>query len=460
MSVNQPQESRIQQLNAKPIRAGAYVLYWMQSSQRAEDNYALEHAIHYANDLDKPLLVAFGLTDDYPEANLRHYLFMLEGLAEVETSLRRRQIKLVVQRGSPDAVALKLAQDACLLVTDRGYLRLHKHWRATVAREAPCRVVQVEDNVVVPIEQVADKAEHAARTIRPKINRQRDQYLVELRTTPVNLSSLGLAISGVDISDPVQAAKRLKLDTSVAPVSRLFRGGTAAAKHTLATFIDKRFSAYQKHRNQPQTDDTSYMAMYLHFGQISPIYAALKVRDCGAAQENIDSYLEELIVRRELAVNFCYYTDDYDRYSCIPDWAKRTLAQHKDDPRDPYYTREQLEQAKTHDPYWNAAMNEMRYTGYMHNYMRMYWGKKVIEWSSSPEYAYETLLYLNNRYFLDGRDPNSYVGVAWCFGVHDRAWTERPVLGKLRYMNASGLKRKADPEAYVEKVNERITKVS
>jgi deoxyribodipyrimidine photo-lyase len=460
MSISHPQDSRIQTLNDKPVQDGAYVLYWMQSSQRAEDNYALEYAIQRANDLDKPLLVAFGLMDDYPEANLRHYVFMLEGLAEVETSLKQRDIRFVVQQGSPDEVAIRLSEDACVLITDRGYLRLQKWWRERVASEADCQVVQVEDNVVVPIEQVSDKAEYSARTIRPKINRRRDDYLVELRTTSVNRSSLALSVSGLDINDPLKAAKRLKLNTDVPPVTSFFQGGTTQAKRTLAEFLDERFATYQKNRNQPQTNDTSYMGMYLHFGQISPVYIALKVKDSGAARDNIDSYLEELIVRRELTVNFCYYTEDYDSYSCIPDWAKKTLNQHRDDPRDPSYTREQLESARTDDPYWNAAMNEMRVTGYMHNYMRMYWGKKVIEWSSSPEYAFETLQYLNNTYFLDGRDTNSYSNIAWCFGVHDRAWTERKILGKLRYMNANGLKRKADPDAYVEKVNELMAKVS
>lgn len=448
---------RLQALNDKPVREGAYVLYWMQSSQRAEENWALEHAVSRANALHQPLVVAFGLTDNYPEANARHYAFMLEGLAEVAESLRQRQIKFVVRRGSPEAVASALAQDASLVVTDRGYLRLLRRWRETLARAAPCLVEQVEDNAVVPVELASDKAEHAARTLRPKLARLLERYLELPPVLPLQVSALELDLPGLDVCDP-KLLSQLKLDASVAPVP-LFRGGTSAAKRELARFIATRLARYAAHRNQPQTDDTSYMAMYLHFGQLSPIYLARAVRDSGAAPDNIASYLEELITRRELAINFCYYTPDYDRYSCIPEWAKRTLAAHRDDPRDPCYRPEELEQATTHDPYWNAAMNEMRYTGYMHNYMRMYWGKKVIEWSADPEVAFETLLALNNRYFLDGRDPNSYVGVAWCFGVHDRPWAERPILGKLRYMSASGLRRKADPEAYVSKVRRRVAEL-
>jgi deoxyribodipyrimidine photo-lyase len=195
------------------------------------------------------------------------------------------------------------------------------------------------------------------------------------------------------------------------------------------------------------------MSPYLHFGQISPVYLALQVRDAREGQ-GIDraAYLEELIVRRELAVNFVYYTPDYDRCSCLPDWARKTLAEHAADRREHLYTREELEAANTHDPYWNAAMQEMKHTGFMHNYMRMYWGKKILEWTADPEEAFDTALTINNKYFLDGRDPNSFAGVAWIFGKHDRAWFERLVFGKIRYMAASGLERKCDIQAYIRKV--------
>jgi deoxyribodipyrimidine photo-lyase len=170
------------------------------------------------------------------------------------------------------------------------------------------------------------------------------------------------------------------------------------------------------------------------------------------ADANIAAYLEELVVRRELAINFVYYTPDYDTYSCLPAWARQTLAEHKQDKRQFLYTATQLENAATHDPYWNAAMLEMKHTGFMHNYIRMYWGKKILEWSRTPEQAFKTTLAINNKYFIDGRDPNSYAGVAWTFGMHDRAWKERPVFGKVRYMAASGLERKCDIRAYVKKV--------
>jgi deoxyribodipyrimidine photo-lyase len=450
-------DERIKLLNDKPPSTGDCVLYWMQQSARAEDNHALEYAIQQANDLDKPLFVVFGLMDDYPEANLRHYHFLVEGLQETQMSLARRDIGMVVQHGHPVEVALANAQRACLLVCDRGYLRHQRAWREQVANNAPCQVIQVESDVVVPVELVSTKAEYAARTIRPKITKHLAEFLIALDTTAVKRASLNLRgsqnFSNLDLSDVDTCLASLKLDTSLKPVS-LFKGGTKAGKQQLAEFLDASFGTYAQNRNQPQTNDVSHMSKYLHFGQLSPIYVALKIREAATANnENRESYLEELIIRRELPMNFVYYTPNYDSYDCLPDWAKKTLAEHKDDQREHVYDREQLETAQTHDPYWNASMNEMRATGYMHNYMRMYWGKKILEWVKTPEDAFETALYLNNKYFLDGRDANSFAGVAWVFGQHDRAWTERAVFGKIRYMNAKGLERKAKPKAYVEKVN-------
>lgn len=453
------QVERLQSLNDLEPTAGEWVLYWMQQSQRAEHNHALEYAIQQANELEKPLLVAFGLMDDYPEANLRHYTFMLEGLQEIQKALADRGIKLVVRYGPPEQVALKLGQKAALIVTDRGYLRHQKQWRDRVAQAAGRPVIQVEADVVVPVELVSNKAEYAARTIRPKIHQHLDRFLIDLRTTPLDHPSLDLEVEGLDLGDLDAILNQLNLDHTVKPVSHLFKGGTSEAKKILWDFIHNRFSTYAQNRNQPQTSDLSHMSKYLHFGQISPVYVALQVQKADVPKENRDSYLEELIVRRELPMNFVHYTPDYDSYRCLPEWAQQTLAAHRDDDRPHRYTRPQMEDAETHDPYWNAAMKEMRYTGYMHNYMRMYWGKKILEWCNTPEYAFQTTLALNNKYFLDGRDPNSFANVAWIFGIHDRAWTERAIFGKVRYMSAGGLERKADPEAYIQKVDKLIQKI-
>jgi deoxyribodipyrimidine photo-lyase len=453
------QEERISQLNHKDVQDGDYVLYWMQEAQRASYNHALEYAVQRANELEQPLLLVFGLTADYPEANLRQYAFMLEGLKDPAEALEERGIQLAVHLGSPDEVALRSGENASMIVCDMSYLRLQKGWRERLAKEARCLVVQVETEVVVPVELASNKREHAARTLRPRIREQLEDFLVELEPTALDKPSLDIETSGLDLSDIGAILDGMELDRTVPPVSHLYRGGTSEAERILEQFIEEGLEAYAEHRNQPQTDDVSHMSKYLHYGHVSPVYVALRIRGSGGPAKDIDSYLEEVIVRRELSMNFCHYTPDYDSYSCLPEWAKKTLEEHADDEREYEYSREQLENAETHDEYWNAAMREMVHTGYMHNHMRMYWGKKILEWSPSPREAYATTLYLNNKYFLDGRDANSYANVAWVFGQHDRGWKEREVYGKVRYMSAGGLERKAKPAKYVEKV-ERLVEES
>jgi deoxyribodipyrimidine photo-lyase len=454
------QDTRIRQLNDCDIRMDAdYVLYWMQQSQRAECNHALEYAVMQANHLGLGVVVAFGLTDDYPEANLRHYTFMLEGLTETKALLKKRGIHMVVRRGSPPDVALELGQEAAIIVCDRGYLKHQRFWRDQVAIEADCRVVQVESDVIVPLETVSQKAEYAARTIRPKIQKQLDRYLIELKPVKVQHPTVNISFDGLDLKQPANILALLNIDRSLPAVTRFFKGGTSQAKKIFGNFIRSRLKNYEKNHNQPQTDDISHMSLYLHFGQISPLYLALSINK---ADHRLDSakavFLEELIVRRELAANFVYYHRDYDNFDCLPDWAQKTLADHRKDRRSYTYTLRQLEDAETHDPYWNAAMKEMKTTGFMHNYMRMYWGKKILEWSSTPELAFRNTLAINNKYFLDGRDPNSYAGVAWIYGVHDRAWPQRKIYGKIRCMTSSGLERKCDIRAYVDKVEAYIRK--
>jgi deoxyribodipyrimidine photo-lyase len=463
MSTTRIDEQRIRVLNQGALKKGNYVLYWMQQSQRAEQNPALEYAIQQANDLGKRLLVGFGLMDAYPEANRRHYVFMLEGLADVARRLKQRRIKFVIQRGSPERVALRLGQDSLMIICDRGYLRHQKAWRARVAKEAKCRVVQIEGDAVVPVDEVSEKAEFAARTIRPKINELRDAFLADLQTTAIKKNSLNLSVESLDVDGPAKRKRlldSLNLDTGVRAIDRLFRGGTSAGKSVFSRFLRDSLRSYDDNRNQPQLDDVSHMSMYLHFGQISPVWLAGQIARTrfGKAGDR-EAYLEELVVRRGLAQNFVEFTPNYDKFVCLPAWARRTLAEHAADRRPHKYTLRTLEDAETHDAYWNAAMREMRFTGYMHNHMRMYWGKKILEWSPSPQQAFQAALTLNNRYFIDGRDPNSYANVAWVFGLHDRPWTERGIFGKVRYMNANGLQRKCNPDAYVRKVDDVVAEV-
>ena len=454
--MSSPESERIQVLAERDVRKGKYVLYWMQTSVRAESNPALEHAIREANRLEKPLLVCFGLTGDYPDASSRHYRFLIEGLAAAASGLERRNIKLVVRKGHPPKVARDLAKDACSVVLDRGYLRHLRNWRKSFVERVKTPVAEVEGNVVVPVETVSDKREYAARTIRPKLHDTLGRFLVPLATTAVHHSSLDVSIDGLSLDDVDAVLAGLDLDDDVAPVPYLFRGGTFQARARLKRFISDSLDQYDENRGRPETNDVSYMSMYLHYGHISPVFVALEIQGSGASNTAIESYIEELIVRRELAFNYVHFEPKYDSYSAIPNWAKTTLAEHEDDKREHVYTRRELEQGKTHDRYWNAAMAEMRETGYMHNYMRMYWGKKILEWTNTPQYAFQTALYLNNKYFLDGRGPSSYANVGWVFGLHDRAFQEREVYGKVRYLSASGLERKAEPDAYVSKIEDRI----
>jgi deoxyribodipyrimidine photo-lyase len=223
-----------------------------------------------------------------------------------------------------------------------------------------------------------------------------------------------------------------------------------AAQELLMGFIRENLDRYPAYRNDPVAGVLSCMSPYLHFGQISPLSIALNILE--TKSPSAGTYLEELIVRRELSMNFVHYNPLYDEFSGLPDWARKTLLSHSGDLREYTYRFSEFESARTHDPFWNAAQREMVLTGKMHGYMRMYWGKKILEWSETPEEAYRTALALNNRYELDGRDPNGYAGIAWCFGKHDRAWQERPVFGKIRYMNAAGLNRKFDAARYVARI--------
>jgi deoxyribodipyrimidine photo-lyase len=446
------QTERIKNLNQKKICKADYVLYWMQASQRVEWNHALEYAIREANRLNLPVLVYFQLIDNFPEANERHYYFMLQGLRKVREKLENMKIRLIVSyvHGNyPDL--LFISQKAALVVTDCGYLQFQRQWRQEYASKISCLMVQVESDVVVPVTTASSKEEYSAATIRRKITSKFNDYLVPLNSSTPNRSSLDFRFSSFPLRDIPRTLSMLKIDGSVKP-SSFYQGGTEAAKMYLLDFLKHKINYFHQLRNDPSKDYISNLSPYLHFGQISPLFVALKAIQQDT--EGTDVFLEELIIRRELAINFVYYNPQYMSFDCLPDWVKKTLQKHRNDPREYLYSPGEFEQAKTHDPYWNAAQKEMMVTGKMHGYMRMYWGKKILEWSKTPEEAYRIALYLNNKYELDGRDPNGFAGVAWCFGKHDRPWAERPIFGNVRYMNANGLKRKFDIEAYVVKVQE------
>jgi len=339
------------------------------------------------------------------------------------------------------------------VVTDWGYLRFQRNWRQRVVDSAPCPVATVETETVIPVETVSGKEEYAAATIRPKIGRRLADFLVDLPLPDISRRTAEQKMPGLSLrKDPADLLASLRIDRSVGPVPA-FRGGASHARLRLDTFIARHLKDYHRLRSDPGLDISSQLSPYLHFGQVSPLEIALCIGKApGIPVEAKQVYLEELIVRRELSMNFVHFNERYDRFDALPAWAQKTLAKHAGDPRPYLYARKALEEGQTHDPYWNAAQREMILTGKMHNYMRMYWGKKIIEWSGTPEEAWQTALYLNNRYQLDGRDANSFAGVAWCFGKHDRPWAERPVFGTIRYMNSAGLARKFNMKRYLDRV--------
>ncbi|MDD8027181.1 MAG: deoxyribodipyrimidine photo-lyase [Acidobacteriota bacterium] len=451
------QSERLKALNDKDFRGGDYVLYWMQASQRSECNHALEYAARHADELKLPLVAFFGLTPRYPGANERHYAFLLEGLADARAHLEAKGIQLVVRIESPERGAAEMAERAALAVVDRGYTRLQRTWRARAAEAMDCLLIQIESDAVVPVETASSKEEWSAATFRPKMRARRESFLHPLRERKPRRDSLGLSFDSLNLTDIDAVLAELPIDRSVKR-SRFFPGGQSEAKSRLRRFLKDKLDHFGELRNIPTLDAQSHLGPYLHFGQISPLQAARQAIEAGGP--GVEPFLEELLVRRELSLNFVHANPHYDEWEAVPAWARATLAEHAADPRPAEYSPRELEEARTHDPYWNAAQDEMRITGKMHGYMRMYWGKKILEWSRSPEAAFRTALALNDKYELDGRDPNSFAGVAWCFGKHDRPWPSRPVFGTVRSMNEAGLRRKFDADQYARMIDRLRSKPS
>lgn len=440
-------EERVAVLRDGTESGGRYVLYWMQSSQRASANPSLEYAVRQADVRGLPVLVYFGLTDRYPEANLRHYAFLVDGLADVKKHLHERRIGFTLRRCSPPEGAVALAREAALLIMDRGYLRHQRGWYGHVVKRVRCPVIQVEGDVVVPVATAYPREAYSAAVLRPAITAQRAHFLKPLEERAPQVPAVDLGEGDALALD--QLLPTMEIDRTVQPVAGL-RGGTTEGMRVLHEFLGARLPRYAEARNNPAEDCQSGLSPYLHFGHLSPVTIARAVEAVGGP--GADSFLEELVVRRELAMNYAFHNDAYDTFDGLPQWARTSLRVHAQDRREYRYGDEEFDEGRTHDPYWNAAQTELRTTGSLHGYMRMYWGKKLLEWSVVPEEAMRVGLWLNNRYAVDGRDPNSYAGVAWCFGKHDRPWKERPVFGKVRYMNAKGLERKFDMNAYLERI--------
>jgi deoxyribodipyrimidine photo-lyase len=429
----------------------------MQRTQRGWDNPALDVAIAAANELQRPVAVFFGLHPKYPNANLRHYAFLVEGLAETKRRIEARGAAFVF-RPYPAHDLLRFCAEVkpCLVVGDENPLREPENWRKNVARNLSVPFWTVDADVIVP-SKLFPREEYAARTIRPKLHRLLPVFLqppdnpeARYRWTDCN-QPMSREIA------PARLLTELPLDRKATPVSR-FKGGTEEAMRLLRRFIGERLPDYDTRRNQPQVAGTSELSAYLHFGHLSPLTIALAVREAEAPETARAAFLEELIVRREVAINYVARNPNYDRLAGSPEWAQRTLAAHAGDERPYCYTEAQLENAETHDPLWNAAQLEMVITGRMHGYLRMYWAKKILEWTTAPAEAFEIAVRLNDRYELDGRDPNGYTGIAWAIGgKHDRPWApKRPVFGLIRPMSAQGCARKFDVQAYVRQVNKYV----
>jgi deoxyribodipyrimidine photo-lyase len=437
-----------------PDPEGECVVHWMQRAQRGHENAALNLAIALGNALRKPILSVFGLTPSYPQAQRRHYRFLLEGLVDARQALAARGVPLVVRLGSPSEVVCAVAREvrAAIVVGDENPLRIGEQWRREVAERLSVPLRLVDADVVVPT-SLFPKQEYAARTIRPKIHRVLNEFL---RPLPDPAAQVQWPSERLPAGEDLDIAGLLdRLGVGGASEVAGYIGGWTEAQRRLKRFIADRLPQYASGRNQPVPYRTSELSAHLHFGHIGPTTIALAVRSSGAPPESVEAFLEELIVRRELAINFVARNRDYDRLAGCPAWGRATLSKHASDPRPVVYSEQQLEAAQTGDPIWNAAQKEMLLTGRMHNYLRMYWAKKILEWTPDPETAYGLAVRLNDTYFMDGRDPNGYVGVAWAIGgLHDRPWSERPIFGTIRYMSASGIRRKLDIEAYIRWVAE------
>ena len=449
-------KQRIRVIQDHPVNEdGQYVLYWMQHTQRIHQNGALHHAVLEANRLEKPLKVVFCIARTFKDGADRHYHFMIEGLKDLRRSFETRGIDFTVTTGDFLIEIPRHFSRATQLVTDKAYVRPLREMRRKMTAEAESlRIEEVESDVSVPVEVASDKVEYAARTIRKKLwNALKDPS--PLPEIPA-IHQKAKSHAGMLDESAESIIKRCDINHEVGKVDR-FKGGEREALRRFESFLTHEIHQYSSLSNDPGAYAISTLSPYLHFGMISPLHMLetiqKEVEDGTVEQADADAYLEQLIVRRELAFNYVYFFEDgYDAFESMTyGWAYKTMEAHKHDTREAIYDLHTLKEGRTHDRYWNACMQEMRETGFMHNYMRMYWGKKIIMWSRTYKEAYDTIRTLNNLYFLDGRDPNSYAGIAWCFGRHDRAFQERDVLGKLRPLSANGLRRKFDIETYVNR---------
>jgi deoxyribodipyrimidine photo-lyase len=437
----------------EPDPDGRCVIYWMQRAQRAVDNPALDIAVRLGNELRLPVVTFFGLNPFIERANGRHYRFLVEGLSDIAAGLRRRRVGFVLRR-YPDHRLLPLVDQVrpAIVVGDENPLRQTERWREQVGDDLRVPLWTVDADVVVPV-KLQHKEHYAARTIRPRLLEHLDAFLTTSKNPVATIQ--WRAPRGLTSLEPsLRLLDRLPIDRSVSAITTM-RGGTSEARRHLRAFVRTHLDRYARDRNHPELPGTSQLSPYLHFGHIGPREVGVAVRDSGGEPGAVHAFLEQLIVRRELAVNFVTFNDKYDALAGCERWARQTLAAHRRDRRPYLYTEARLEAGDTHDPLWNAAQRQMVTAGWMHGYVRMYWAKKILEWTSSADEAFDIAVRLNDRYLLDGRDPNGYANIAWAIGgKHDRPWPPRPVFGTVRSMSYASTVRKFDAERYITQMNE------
>lgn len=452
-------QNRARPLNKHAVATGP-IVYWLDRDIRAHDNWALLEAQAIARKNHAPLLVVYNLVVNFLHGSVRQWDFKIRSLQELQTELAKKNIPLFVVLDETGTDSPRLLQKFCdkyhvgAVVTDFSPLRIQRAWKTKLAKSLRVSLREVDAHNIVPAWLASPKQEFGAYTLRPKLHRALPEYLTGIPSLKKHPVPFGHAVPTINWTKLLKhpAVNQDARATNFVP-------GEAAAHHALQHFLRHTLPRYLD-RNNALADAQSNLSPYLHYGLLSAHRVALAVlKQAGvslhqalAGETPVAAFLEELIVRRELADNFCLYNPDYDTPAGFPAWAQKTLHAHAHDPREYVYTRAEFEHARTHDDLWNAAQRELLLTGKMHGYLRMYWAKKIMEWTKTPADAMKIAIYLNDKYELDGRDPNGYTGIAWSIGgVHDRAWFERPIFGQIRYLARSGCAKKFDVAAYIAK---------
>lgn len=440
-----------------PDPKGKCVVYWMQRAQRGVDNHALDKAVAVANALGLPCVAYFAGIKNFPHANLRHYVFLNQGLPDIEEDCAGRGVEFIMRR-APNENHEQFFSDvgAAMVIADENPMRVPEQWRQERAAKLDIPFWTVDADVIVPSKLLL-KAQYSGAIARPRITKLLPEFVKPFDNFHADKSwKRPKGMLAEDVREDMTRGWR-DFDRSVGPVGA-WKGGRKEAWRRLDEFVTAKLGKYADDRKHPERDATSRLSPYLHYGHIGPTTIALAINQAVEKDQTLakarDSYFNEVITWRELSVNFCRYQPDYDNVNCVDNWARATIAKHDSDKRDTPYTLEQLENASTYDELWNAAQIQMVRHGWMPNYLRMYWGKKIVEWTPDAPTAMEQMIYLNDKYFLDGRDPNGYASIAWAvLGKFDRPWQERPIFGKRRYMSGASAMRKFDAKSYMADAN-------